>query len=74
MATFEIELRIDENQSPLFKIASNLSNRVYDLKFAWSYRWAVWYLDIDETVQGIKIVNVTVLLASYHYNNDLPEG
>ena len=72
--TTEIELRIDENQSPLFKIASSLTGRVYDLKFIWSYRWAAWYLNIDETVLGIKVVNGVDLLASYHYNDDIPPG
>ena len=74
MATFEIELRIDENQSPLFTVASNLSGRVYDLKLTWSYRWSAWYLDVDEIVQGIKVVNGTDLLEPYHYNDDLPPG
>lgn len=70
----EIELRIDQNQSPLFKIATNLSGRVYDLTFIWSYRWAAWYLNIDTTVQGIKIVNGIDLLEQLHYNDNLPPG
>jgi hypothetical protein len=70
----EIELRIEQNRSPLFKIASNLSGRVYDLKFSWSYRWAAWYLDIDETVKGIKVVNGIDLLESFHYNENIPPG
>jgi len=74
MATFQIELRIGQNSTVLFKIASNLSGQVYDLRFDWSYRWAAWYLDVDETVQGIKIVNGIDLLGPYHYKNSVPPG
>ena len=72
--TVEIELRIDQNLAPFFKIASNLSGRVYDLRFSWSYRWQAWYMDIDETVQGIKVVNGIDLLGSFHHNDDIPPG
>ena len=72
--TIEIELNIDQNRSPLFKIASSLSGQVYELKFKWSVRWLAWYMDIDESVQGIKVVNGIDLLGPYHYLDDIPPG
>lgn len=72
--TQEIELRIDQNLSPLFTIAVNLSGRVYDLRFAWSYRWVAWYMDINDTVHGIKVVNGIDLLEPFHYNENIPPG
>jgi hypothetical protein len=74
MAVQEIELRIDQNQSPFFTISSKLSGRVYALRFTWSHRWASWYLDLDQTLFGIKIVNSIDLFSPYHYNDDVPPG
>ena len=74
MAVLEIELRIEENGSSFFKIASNLSGRVYDLTFYWSHRWLCWYMNVDETLFGIKVVNSIDLLGPYHYNGDVPPG
>lgn len=72
--TTEIELNIDQNRSPYFKISASLNGQVYELTFRWSVRWVAWYMDIDETVFGIKVVNGVNLLAPYHYNKDLPQG
>lgn len=74
MTVQEIELRIDLNQAPLFKISSNLTGRVYGLTFRWSYRWIAWYLDLDETLFGIKIVNGIDLFGPFHYNDNVPPG
>lgn len=74
MAVLEIELRIDENASSFFKIAANLSGRVYDLRFTWSHRWLCWYLDINDTIYGLKVVNGVDLLGPYHYNDGIPPG
>lgn len=74
MAIIEIELRIDQNQSPFFVINSQMSGRTYDLRFRWSTRWEAWYLDIDSTIFGIKVVNGVDLFAPYHYNDAIPPG
>ena len=72
--TIEIALNIDQNRSPLFKISASLSGQVYELRFKWSVRWLCWYMDIDESIQGIKVVNGIDLLGSYHYLDDIPSG
>lgn len=70
----EIRLDIEKNGSSYFRVSPVLSGRVYDLTFRWSVRSMCWYLDIDRTVQGIKIVNGIDLLAPYKYMDNLPAG
>jgi len=74
MAIIEIELNIEKQGSGYFTISPTLSGQVYRFTLSWSARALAWYLDIDDTIQGIKIVNGIDILDPYHYNNNLPPG
>jgi len=74
MTVTEIELNIDKTKSPYFKISAAMSGQVYELTFKWSARWLAWYMQIDDKVQGIKLVNGIDLLAPYHHIDGLPTG
>lgn len=74
MAIVEIDLKIEEQQSPYFEINALLSGQVYRLRFRWSYRSLAWYMRIDDTIDGIKLVNGIDLLGPYHYIDELPPG
>ena len=74
MAIIEVELNIEQQGSGYFQISPTLSGKVYLFTMNWSYRTQSWYLDIDETVKGIKIVNGINILEPYQYNDDLLPG
>ncbi len=74
MSVVEIDLRIQEQGSPYFMVNVLLSGQTYNLRFEWNYRTVAWYLRIDDTVTGIKIVNGIDLLGPYHYIDTLPAG
>jgi len=74
MSAFEIELNIEQQGSGYFTASPTLSGQTYALKFRWSVRSNAWFLDIDDTIHGIKIVNGIDILGPYHYNDLLPPG
>ena len=78
MAIVEIELNIEEQGSPLFTVSPTLSGQVYELKLIWVIkpyrRTGAWYMDIDETIFGIKVVSGINLLDPYDHIDALPPG
>ena len=78
MAIFEIELNIENQGSPLFVINPTLSGQVYQFRLIWVIRplnrTGAWYLDIDDTIFGVKLVSGIDLLDPYKYINALPPG
>lgn len=78
MAIVEIELNIEQQGAPVFVATPTLSGQTYRLKFQWvikTYRrTGAWYLDIDETVYGIKVVSGINLLDPYDHLDTLPPG
>lgn len=70
----EIELNIAAQGASKFTITTVLSGQSYQLTFTWSVRSLAWYMDIDETIQGVKVVNGIDLLAPYSYIDNLPTG
>jgi len=67
-------VEIPITQFPYYKSSHVLDGQAYTFTFRWSVRNEAWYLDIDNTVIGIKIVNGINLLDQYSYNDDLPPG
>lgn len=78
MAIVEIELNIEEQGSPDFTIVPTLSGQAYKFKLQWVIkpygRTGAWYLDIDDTVHGIKLVSGINILDPYDHLDDLPPG
>lgn len=78
MAIIEIEMDIENQAAPIFTISPVLSGQAYNFLFQWVIkpyrRTGAWYLDIDDTVQGIKIVSGINLLDPYDYIDALPPG
>ena len=70
----EIDLKIQEQGSTYFEITSRLSGQVYKLRLAWNYRTQSWYLNINDTADGIKLVNGIDIIGPYHYIDALPPG
>ena len=65
---------IDFNQNrPTDEISVPLDGSVYNLTFTYSQLDDSWFMDIDETVYGIKLVNGIDLLELYRYLN-VPPG
>lgn len=74
MAAVEIDLKIKDQQSTYFNIQPRLSGQVYNFTLRWSQRTQSWYLKINETISGIKLVNGIDILEPYHYIDSLPPG
>ncbi|MBU2645882.1 hypothetical protein KKI24_14330 [bacterium] len=74
MSIIEISLNIEAQGSGYFKVSALMSGQSYDLTFIWSTRSQCWYLNVDETVKGIKIVTGIDLLEPYHYMDTIPPG
>ncbi len=74
MAVREIDLKIQEQGSALFIVTSEMSGQVYNLRLEWNYRTQSWYLKINETVSGPKLVNGIDIIGPYHYIDSLPPG
>ncbi len=78
MAIIETELNIEAQGSAYFVVNPTFSGQVYKLTFIWTQRspdhLGSWYLDIDTTIFGLKIVNGIDILGSYHYMDALPAG
>ena len=72
--TVEIDIKIQEQGAGYFQVSSKLSGQVYKMTFIWSYRSLSWYLNINDTAKGIKLVNGIDLLEPYHYIDELPPG
>lgn len=67
MANIVVELQ----DLPYYSQSVVLDGKSYLLTFRWSGR--SWFLDIDSTLKGVKIVTGIDILAPYHYK-DIPPG
>lgn len=75
---FELDLNIEEQGDGVFSVVVVLSGQAYKLSFLWTYRspdkLGAWYMNLDETLVGIKLVNGIDLLGPYHYLDTIPPG
>ena len=78
MAAFDIELNIENQGSTMFTVNPTLSGQTYKLTLIWTPRTTQgegsWFMNIDDTIHGLKVVNGIDILRGYHYMDELPPG
>ncbi len=74
----ELALNIEEQGNGMFSVVPILSGQAYKLGFIWTYRSpdkaGSWYMNLDDVLLGIKLVNGIDLLGPYHYLSTVPPG
>lgn len=74
----ELALNIEEQGNGAFSVVPILSGQAYKLSFIWTYRSpdkaGSWYMNLDDVLLGVKLVNGIDLLGPYHYLSTVPPG